>query len=166
MEFKQSLLNYIGGALKNANESVAMAESVTAGYLQFSFSQMKDASDFFKGGMTVYTLEEKVKLLKVNEQEARSCNCVSQQIADEMALHVAELFGTDWGISITGYATPVEESDQKIFAYFSFAYRNEVVLSKKLELHHKTPPSTAQQYYAEFILGCFKCELNQIIILK
>lgn len=166
MEFKQSLLNYIGGALKDANESVSVAESVTAGFLQFSFSQMKDASDFFKGGITAYTLEEKVKLLKVDEREARRCNCVSKKIADQMALHVAELFGTDWGISVTGYATPVEESDHKIFAYFSFAYKNEVVLSKKLELHHKTHALAAQQYYAEFILGCFKCELNQIIILK
>ena len=85
MEFKQSLLNYIGGALKDAKESVSVAESVTAGYLQFSFSQMKDASDFFKGGITAYTLEEKVKLLKVDEQEARRCDCVSKKIADEMA---------------------------------------------------------------------------------
>lgn len=166
MKFKQSLLDYIGGALKHAHESVSVAESVTAGCLQFSFSQMTDASEFFKGGITAYTLEEKVKLLKVNKQEAIRCDCVSKEIADEMALNVTELFSTDWGISVTGYATPVKESDQKIFAHFSFAYKNEVVLSKKLELHHKTEASAAQLYYAEFILGCFKCELNQMIILK
>ena len=165
MEFKQSLLDYIGGALKSAHETVSVAESVTAGCLQFSFSQMKDASEFFKGGITAYTLEEKVKLLKVDEQEAIKCDCVSKEVADEMALNVSALFNTDWGISVTGYATPVKESDQKIFAHFSFAYKNEIILSKKLELH-KTDPSTAQLYYAEFILGCFKCELNQMIILK
>jgi nicotinamide-nucleotide amidase len=166
MEFKQSLLDYIGGALKTANETISLAESVTAGYLQFSFSKMKGASEFFKGGLTAYTLEEKVRLLKVDEVEARRRNCVSKQMADEMALHIAQLFNTDWGISVTGYATPVEESDQKIFAYYSFAYRKEVILSRKLELHHKTDSTAAQQYYAEFILGCFKCELNQMIILK
>lgn len=166
MEFKQSLLDYIGGALKSAHETVSVAESVTAGCLQFSFSQMKDASEFFKGGVTAYTLEEKVKLLKVDEQEAIKCDCVSKEVADEMALNVSSLFNTDWGISVAGYATPVKESDQKIFAHFSFAYKNEIILSKKLELHHKTNASTAQLYYAEFILGCFKCELNQMIILK
>ncbi|WBX97830.1 CinA family protein [Chryseobacterium gambrini] len=166
MEIKQSLLDYIGEALKTVQESVSVAESVTAGYLQFSFSQMKDASTFFKGGITAYTLEEKVKLLKVNKEEAESCDCVSKQIAEEMAVHVADLFNTDWGISVTGYARPVEESDQKIFAYFSFAYKSEVILSKKLELSPKTNAMTAQKYYSEFILGCFKCELNQMIILK
>lgn len=166
MEFNQSLLDYIGGALKDAYESVSLAESVTAGCLQFSFFQMKDASLFFKGGITAYTLEEKVKLLNVNEEEAKKCDCISKEIADEMAINVAELFCTDWGISVTGYATPVKESDHKIFAHFSFAYKNEIILSKKLELHHKTDATTAQLYYAEFILGCFKCELNQIIILK
>lgn len=166
MEIKQSLLDYIGEALKTVEESVSVAESVTAGYLQFSFSQMKEASTFFKGGITAYTLEEKVKLLRVNKEEAESCDCVSPQIAEEMAVHVADLFNTDWGISVTGYASPVEESDQKIFAYFSFAYKSEVILSKKLELHSKTNATTAQKYYSEFILGCFKCELNQMIILK
>jgi PncC family amidohydrolase len=166
MEFKQSLLDYIAGALKSAKESVSVAESVTAGFLQFSFSQMEEASAFFKGGITAYTLEEKVKFLKIDRQEAEKCDCVSQKIADEMALNVTKLFNTDWGIAVTGYATPVEESDQKIFAYFSFVYKNEVISSRMLELHHKTKADAAQIYYAEFILGCFKCELNQMILLK
>lgn len=166
MEFRQSLLDYISEALKTAQESVSVAESVTSGCLQFAFSQMKEASDFFKGGMTAYTLEEKVKFLNIDEKKAKQCDCVSQDIAEDMALNVAKLFNTNWGIAITGYATPVEQSDQKIFAYFSFVYNNEVVVSKKLELHHKTEASAAQQYYAEFILGCFKCELNQMIILN
>lgn len=166
MEFMQSLLDYIGEALRDADESVSVAESVTSGCLQFSFSQMKEASEFFKGGITAYTLEEKLKLLNIDEEKARKCNCVSKEMAEAMSLNVAKLFNADWGISITGYATPVKESDEKIFAHFSFAYKNEIVLSKKLELHYKTEASTAQLYYAEFILGCFKCQLNQMIILK
>lgn len=164
MEFKKSLLDDIGGILKSVNETVSLAESVTSGCLQFSFSQMEKASDFFKGGITAYTIEQKVNLLKVDEQEAQRCNCVSEKIAEQMALHVAQLFGTDWGIAVTGYATPVEESDYKIFAYFSFAYKNEIILSKKLELYSISDPVAAQMYYTEFILGCFKCELNQLII--
>ena len=166
MEFQHSLLDYISRSLKSTHETVSVAESVTSGYLQFSFSQMKDASEFFKGGITAYTLEEKLNLLNVNKEEAEKCDCVSQEIAEEMALQVTKLFNTDWGIAITGYATPVPESEFKIFAYFSFVYKNEVILSKKLELHHKTDALAAQVYYTEFILGCFKCELNQLLILK
>lgn len=166
MEFQHSLLDYISRSLKSTHETVSVAESVTSGYLQFSFSQMKDASEFFKGGITAYTLEEKVNLLNVNKEEAEKCDCVSQEIAEKMALQVTKSFNTDWGIAITGYATPVPESEFKIFAYFSFVYKNEVILSKKLELHHKTDALAAQVYYTEFILGCFKGELNQLLILK
>ena len=166
MEFQHSLLDYISRSLKSTHETVSVAESVTSGYLQFSFSQMKDASEFFKGGITAYTLEEKVNLLNDNKEEAEKCDCVSQEIAEKMALQVTKSFNTDWGIAITGYATPVPESEFKIFAYFSFVYKNEVILSKKLELHHKTEALAAQVYYTEFILGCFKGELNQLLILK
>lgn len=120
MEFQHSLLDYISRSLKSTHKTVSVAESVTSGYLQFSFSQMKDASEFFKGGITAYTLEEKVNLLNVNKEEAEKCDCVSQEIAEKMALQVTKSFNTDWGIAITGYATPVPESEFKIFAYFSF----------------------------------------------
>ena len=129
--------------------------------MQFSFSQMPDASKFYKGGITAYTLEEKVKFLKVNKDEAESCDCVSGHIAEVMALHIAESFSTDWGIAVTGYATPVEESDNKIFAYFSFSYKNAVIFTKKLDLHPRTQAENAQIYYSEFILGCFRTHLEQ-----
>lgn len=162
MEFEKNLLSDIGQFLLRVDETVSVAESVTSGFLQFSFSQMRDASKFFKGGITAYTLEEKVKFLNVERDEAESCDCVSDHIAEVMAQNVAESFGTDWGIAVTGYATPVEESKFKIFAYFSFYYRNAILFTKKLDLHPKTNPQNAQVYYAEFILGCFKTQLEEL----
>ncbi len=157
----EKLFKRIGECLLSANETVSTAESVTSGFLQFSFSQMKDASRFFKGGLTAYTLEEKVNLLQVNPHEAKQHNCVSPHIAETMALHAAERFNTDWGIGVTGYATPVEESNGKLFAYFAISYRGNIILSEKLDLHSRTKPINAQLYYSEFILGCFKLELDK-----
>ncbi|AZA73688.1 CinA family protein [Chryseobacterium indoltheticum] len=161
MELEKNLLSGIGQLLLDMKESVSVAESVTSGFLQFSFSQMPDASKFYKGGITAYTLEEKVKFLKVNKDEAESWDCVSEHIAEVMALHIAESFSTDWGIAVTGYATPVEKSDNKIFAYFSFSYKNAVIFTKKLDLHPRTEAENVQIYYSEFILGCFKTYLEQ-----
>lgn len=162
MEFEKNLLSDIGQLLLNRKETVAVAESVTSGFLQFSFSQMTDASKFYKGGITAYTIEEKVKFLNVERLEAESCDCVSEHIAEVMAENVSESFVTDWGIAVTGYATPVEESEFKIFAYFSFSYQNSVIYSQKLDLHPRTQPQNAQIYYAEFILACFKTQLEKI----
>lgn len=157
----QNLLEYIGTELLAVNETISIAESVTAGFLQFSFSQMSDASQFFKGGITAYTVTEKIDLLNVEENEASSSNGVSPKIAEEMALNVANLFKTDWSIAVTGYANPVKKSRDKLFAYFSITYKGEIILTEKLDLHSRTMSLKAQLYYSEFVLGCFKLELDK-----
>lgn len=166
MEFQQNLLNYISEALVTNNETISIAESVTSGLFQLAFSQMPNSSMFYKGGITAYTLDQKVKLLRVDEEEANLCDCVSEKIAETMAINVAKLFETDWSIAVTGYANPIRNSTYKIYSYYSFAYKGEIILSKKLELHPKTQALGAQEYYTEFILGCFKSEINKLLILK
>jgi PncC family amidohydrolase len=166
MEFQQKILDYISDCLITNNETISIAESVTSGMLQLAFSQMQNASMFYKGGMTVYTLPEKVRLLNVDKNEAETCDCVSENIAETMALNVAEMFESDWSIATTGYCTPVRNSVYSVYAHYSIAYKGEIIVSKKLELHPKTQALNAQLYYAEFILGCFKSELNNLLILN
>ncbi|MBW7676335.1 CinA family protein [Chryseobacterium chendengshani] len=166
MEFQKKTLEYISECLINSNETIAIAESVTSGMLQLAFSQMPNASMSYKGGMTSYTLNEKVRLLRVDKSEAEKCDCVSEKIAETMALNVAKLFESDWSIATTGYCTPGRNSDYNVYAYYSIAYKGEIILSKKLELHPKTQALNAQLYYTEFILGCFKSELNNLLILN
>lgn len=163
MEIQKNIIEDIASCFHKTGESIAVAESVTSGFLQFSFSQMDKASDFYRGGITAYSLGEKVRLLEVNQREAESSNCVSEKVAQQLAVGVAKLFRTDWGIGVTGYAVPVPESDHKLFAYFSFVYYGEVIFTKKLELDLDTIGKEAQLYYTEFILGCLKCELNKLI---
>ncbi|WP_228459278.1 CinA family protein [Chryseobacterium carnipullorum] len=130
MEFQKNLLEYISQSILRAGETISVAEGVTSGCLQLAFSQMPNASLFFKGGMTTYTLPQKVKLLNVDKAEAEECDCVSENIARTMALNVAKLFETDWSIATTGYFTPIRNSMYKIFAYFSFSYKGEIILTK------------------------------------
>ncbi|WP_426478080.1 CinA family protein [Chryseobacterium sp. CBSDS_008] len=157
----ENLFDCIGEYLLSSGETVSTAEGVTSGFLQFSFSQMKEACGFFKGGMTAYSLNEKVNLLAVDEGEARQYNCVSRQIAKTMALEVASLYKTDWSIGITGYAAAVKESKGKVYAYFAIAYKGNIVLSERLDLHSRTKSVSAKLFYTEFILGCFKLELDK-----
>ncbi|WP_292010079.1 nicotinamide-nucleotide amidohydrolase family protein [Chryseobacterium sp.] len=166
MEFQKNLLDYISHSLLTTNETISVAESVTSGFLQLAFSQMPNASLFYNGGVTAYNLSEKVKLLNIDKEQGLECDCVSPAITEDMAINIAKLFETDWGISVTGYCTPIRHSSYKLFCFFSFAYKNEIILTKKLELHPKTPSINAQLYYTEFILGCFKSEINKLLTLK
>lgn len=51
--------------------------------------QMEGAMEVFAGGVTTYTINAKIKILKVDAKEAERCDCVSPKITEEMALAVS-----------------------------------------------------------------------------
>lgn len=165
MDLDQKLLDYISQFLISKAETISVAESVTSGCLQLAFSQMNNPSLFYKGGITTFTVAEKVHLLHLDETVVDGCDGVSEEVAETMALNAAKLFKTDWSISTAGYCSPVRSSCYKVYTFFSISYKGKIVCTKKLELHDKTQNLPAQKYYSEFILGCFKSQLTQSLML-
>ena len=86
--------------------TLAVAESLTCGHVQARIGAVSGASEYFLGGLTAYSLEQKVRHLGVNRTHARRVNCVSQRVAVEMAQGAAKLFGADLAVATTGYAEP------------------------------------------------------------
>lgn len=85
---------------------LAVAESLTCGHLQARIGSESGASDFFSGGVTAYSLDQKVALLSVEREVASAVDCVSDEVARQMARGVCKLFGSDIGAATTGYAEP------------------------------------------------------------
>jgi PncC family amidohydrolase len=143
--------------LVNKEETVAVAESVTSGLLQWALASIDDATQFYQGGITVYNIAQKYRHLHIEPIHAMSCNCVSSKISEQMALQVCELFLSQWGIAVTGYAVPVPESGNKIFAFYAIAHKNKIIRS--LQIHPTvTNPEEVQQFYAKQIIDAFvKC---------
>ena len=152
--FDTSILKSIGNKLKRKKQTIAIAESVTAGLLQFAFSQMADASLFFQGGITAYNLGQKYKHLQVEPIYAEQCNCVSPSVADQMSLSVTHTFNSDWGIAITGYATPVPASGNKLFCFYSITYKDKIKARGKLS-HKDAHPAMVQLAYVNKTLQKF-----------
>jgi nicotinamide-nucleotide amidase len=152
--FDLATLKSVGNKLKSRKQTIAIAESVTSGLLQFAFSQMPDARLFYQGGTTAYNLGQKYKHLDVEPIYADQCNCVSQHVADQMALSVARDFNSDWGIAVTGYATPVPESGDKLFCFYSISNKNKIKAKGKLS-HKKADPATVQLNYTNRLLAKF-----------
>ncbi|MCX6955496.1 MAG: nicotinamide-nucleotide amidohydrolase family protein [Verrucomicrobia bacterium] len=104
--------------------TLAVAESLTAGHVQARVAAVSGASDFFLGGVTAYSLQQKVKLLGVNRAAAKRVNCVSAAVAEAMARGVCELFGADVGVATTGYAEPsAADGVEAPFAWWALARR-------------------------------------------
>lgn len=103
---------------------LAVAESLTSGHVQARIAEVSGASEFFSGGITAYNIEQKVKHLGVNRAAAKKVNCVSGEIASQMAVGVCKLFGSDLGLSTTGYAEPAPDLDRTHpFAWWAIAHR-------------------------------------------
>jgi PncC family amidohydrolase len=145
--FAPELLTRIKDLLTARKEALAVAESVTAGYLQAALATAEEALQFFQGGITTYNLIQKMKHLQVEPIHAASVNCVSEQVAREMAVHVTRLFNCSWGIAITGYASPVPEQDIfDLYAYIAVAYNNECLLCKKITTAANDPTAARLDY--------------------
>lgn len=104
--------------------TLAVAESMTGGRVQAAITAVSGASGFFLGGITAYTLEQKVKHLGVKRASAASVNCVSAEVAAQMARGAANLFEADVGLATTGYAEPsAEHGVDEPFAWWALAHR-------------------------------------------
>jgi len=90
--------------------TLAVAESLTSGRLQAVIGERSGASDFFLGGLTAYTIDQKVTHLGVDREEAGRTNAVSESVADQMALGICRMFGSSLGAATTGYAESAPES--------------------------------------------------------
>ena len=144
--FKKKELEAIGKALIKRGETLAVAESVTAGLLQFALSNIPDATKFYQGGITAYNLGQKFKHLKVEPIHALEVNCVSQRVALEMATHICGQFCSDWGVGVTGYASPTPESGDKVFAYYAIVHKGRVKRQGRIAPAKLDPPDLQLRY--------------------
>ncbi len=117
------------------HRTVAVAESVTSGHLQAALSLAENARQFYQGGITTYNLGQKSRHLQVEPIHALDCNCVSEQVAAQMAVEVARLFSATYGLSVTGYAAEVPERNiHRPFAFFSISKEGQTVLTRAIDV--------------------------------
>jgi nicotinamide-nucleotide amidase len=101
-----SLTAEIHKALRERNETLSTAESITAGGLSNALTIVPGASEVFLGGAAAYHPTIKVSLLGVSEETISKHSVFSQEVAVEMAQGALKTFGTTWAIATTGVAGP------------------------------------------------------------
>ncbi len=92
--------------LRSMERTVALAESCTGGLLANSFTDVPGASKVFAGSAVCYANDAKVNLLGIPECLIAQHGAVSAECAAAMATCAIEKFGSDYAISVTGYAGP------------------------------------------------------------
>ena len=110
--------------LREPRLTLAVAESLTAGHVQAVVASVSGASEYFLGGITAYTVQQKTRLLGVNRAHAARVNGVSPRVAVEMAVGALERFGADLAVATTGYAEPSRARGVKVpMAWWALCHR-------------------------------------------
>ena len=93
-------------ALLSRGETVAAAESLTAGLFCATLATVPGASATLRGGVVVYATELKTALAGVPAGLLTAHGPVSPEAAAALAEGVRERCGATWGIGLTGVAGP------------------------------------------------------------
>ncbi len=100
------MVEALNAALARNGMRVAVAESCTGGLIAKRITDRAGSSDVFVGGVVAYDNSVKVTTLGVSPADLERHGAVSEPVARQMARGVAERFGADAGVGITGIAGP------------------------------------------------------------
>lgn len=90
--------------------TLSLAESCSGGFLSDLITDIPGSSNYYRGGLIVYSREAKVNLLGIERELLELEGEVSDVTAKLMADKVRILFDTDIGVGITGIAGPESDS--------------------------------------------------------
>ncbi len=102
----EPLEQVVGNLLRQRKAHLSVAESATGGMIGERITSIPGSSDYFAGGFLTYTEEMKTKLLGVPEALLREHTAVSEQVAVAMAEGARRNTGSEYAVSVTGYAGP------------------------------------------------------------
>ena len=103
----------LNNLFRNRNWSLATAESCTGGLLGDLITSQPGSSEFFLGGVIVYSNRSKRELLGVGGDILKKDGAVSHRTALAMARGVRKLFAGSIGAAVTGIAGPGGGSPEK-----------------------------------------------------
>lgn len=103
----------LGDLLTKNKKTLAIAESCTGGLVSDLVTNVPGSSVYFMGGITAYSNQSKIDLLKVPEKIIQEEGAVSRTCAITMAQNIRKLLRTDIGVGLVGIAGPNGGTAQK-----------------------------------------------------
>ena len=93
--------------------TISVAESCTGGLLAHNLTKLANSSKYFQMGLTTYSNQAKMKILKVNKNIINKYGAVSNECCKIMVQNLSKISKSKINISITGIAGPGGASKNK-----------------------------------------------------
>ncbi|WP_072802041.1 CinA family protein [Rhodococcoides yunnanense] len=104
--------------LTERGQTVATAESLTAGLLAATLAGVPGASAVLRGGLVVYATDLKASLAGVNADVLDADGPVAASTATGLAEGARVRCGADWGVGLTGVAGPDSQDGHAVGTVF------------------------------------------------
>ena len=93
--------------------TISVAESCTGGLLAHNLTKIANSSKYFQMGLTTYSNQAKMKILKVNKNIINKYGAVSKECCKSMVQNLSKISKSKINVSITGIAGPGGASKNK-----------------------------------------------------
>lgn len=102
----RSLFNVVHDRLLQRGETLAVAESLTGGWIGKQFTDLPGSSAYLLADVVAYADRAKAEFLGVQPETIEKFGAVSEETCTEMAHGVRHRTGATWGLATTGIAGP------------------------------------------------------------
>jgi PncC family amidohydrolase len=113
-----SLEQEVGALLRQKGLTLGLVESASGGLISHRITNVPGSSDYYKGSVTTYSNEVKIKLVGVREDTINRYGAVSPQVAEEMARGGRKVLAVDICLADTGIAGPTGATPEKPVGLF------------------------------------------------
>jgi len=96
----------VGNLLRQKGLTLGVVESATGGLISHLITNVPGSSDYYKGSVTAYCNEAKIKIVGVKADTIKQYGAVSPQVAEEIAQGGRKVLAADICIADTGIAGP------------------------------------------------------------
>lgn len=96
----------VGETLRDADATVAVAESCTGGLVGSLLTDVPGSSDYFDRSLVTYSYDAKRDVLAVDRELLDEHGAVSEPVARQMARAARDTADATWGLATTGIAGP------------------------------------------------------------
>jgi competence/damage-inducible protein CinA-like protein len=124
----EAMEEIVGELLRGSKQTLAVAESLTAGMVCSRIVNVPGSSEYFRGGVVAYNMESKKEILGLPSALLEQ-GAAYKEVAEAMATSVRRLFGADLGLATTGVAGPGSGGEVKPpgTACVALAYEGDVI---------------------------------------
>ena len=114
--------------------TLSVAESCTGGLLAHNFTKLANSSKYFQMGLTTYSNQAKIKILKVNKNIIQKYGAVSKECCKAMVQNLSKISKSKINVSITGIAGPGGGTMDKPvgLVYVGIKKSNNIMINKTL----------------------------------